>query len=206
MTKFIFNKQKISRKTIYTILRHFLYFILLELFILFIYGLAAGKWLTVRDKVKEADAIWVLGGDSVDFHRTKHGVELFKQGVADTVLFSGMGKNLQQVLQHAREWGVPVSQYAVFDNCRSTFDEAKAVKNFVEMHNINAIVFVTDIYHTRRAKNTFEKYLSGVRIYSSPAKNCNYNEKYWWKTEEGFVAVFVETLKNIYYSFAYGVF
>ncbi|MFO7888773.1 MAG: YdcF family protein [bacterium] len=194
-----------SRKTIHTILRHFLYFILLEIFILFIYGLAAGSWLTVRDIVNKADAVWVLGGDSVDFHRTRHGKELFEQGVADTVLFTGAGKDLQLILHQAREWGVPASQYVAFDSCRSTVDEAKAVKSFVEKYAINSIVFVTDIYHTRRAKNTFEKYLPDVIIYSSPARNSNYNEKYWWKTEEGFVAVFMETLKVVYYLFAHRV-
>ncbi len=194
-----------SRKKIYTLLRHFLYFILLEIFILFIYGLAAGSWLTVRDRVNKADAVWVLGGDSVDFHRTEHGVSLFKQGVADTLFFTGFGMSLQDALKAAEQFGLPRQKAVAIDSCRSTVDEAKAVQSFVEKHDIDSIVFVTDIYHTRRAKNTFEKFLPGVHIFSSPARNSNYHEKYWWKTEEGFVTVFVESLKNIYYLFAYGI-
>jgi len=195
-----------NRKKFNTLVIHFLYFCGIQLCLVFFYFLIAGHWLTVRDKVTKADAVWVLGGDSCDFHRTAHGVDLVKLGIADTVIFTGSGLNLQDVLQAASSFGLHLSQSVSFDSCLSTIDEAKAVRAFVEKHKISSIVFVTDIYHSRRAKKTFRKFLRGVKIYSSPAYNSNYHDKYWWKTETGFVAVYIESFKLVYYLFRYGVF
>lgn len=188
-----------------TLLKHWSWLLLIELVLLLLFGLIAGPWLTVRDTVDKADLIWVLGGDSVDFHRTKHGLELRNRGVADTVLFTGFGLDLDNTVDQAIQWGIPRGKAVPIDSCLSTVDEAKKGKEYVQSHRITSLVFVTDIYHTRRAKNTFEKFLPGVTIYSSPAHNTNYNERWWWKTEEGFVAVFAEVLKNVYYVCAYGV-
>lgn len=188
-----------------TLLKHWSWLLLIELALILVFGLVAGSWLTVRDNVDSADVIWVLGGDSCDFHRTEHGLELRNRGVADTVLFTGFGIDLDNTVHQAETWGLPRGKAVPFDSCLSTYDEAMVVRRYIQGHRITSLVFVTDIYHTRRAKNTFEIFLPGVSIYSSPAHNTNYNEQYWWKTEEGLVAVFSEVLKNVYYLATYGV-
>ena len=59
------------------------------------------------------------------------------------------------------------------------------------------MILVTDRYHTRRALYTFRKIMPDKQIYVSPAYNASYDEAHWWKTENGFTAVFEETLASM---------
>ncbi len=167
------------------------------------YFFAVGHWLTIRQTPEKADAIHVLGGDSCDFHRTKHAISLYKAGVADTIVFSSFGKALQDVLEASEALGFPHCKRIVIDSCLSTMDEALAVKKLNKPWK--SVILITDIYHTRRAVHTFQKILPDVHVYSSPAFNTTYNEKYWWKTESGLMAVLEETFKIKYYFIKYGV-
>jgi|GEM_PF-6388843 len=140
------------RRNFKTLLIHWLWLILIQIVLLTVYCLTAGSWLTIRNNPEKTDAVWVLGGDSCDFHRTRHGVGLYKQGVSDRVLFTGFGEDLRMVLEKAESFGLPRERAAAFDSCLSTLDDAKALRHYVMDQNIRSIVFVTDIYHTRRAK------------------------------------------------------
>ncbi len=177
--------------------------IILFCIVFIIFFLTVGHWLTIRRTPEKADAIHVLGGDSCDFHRTKHAILLYRSGVADTLVFSSFGKSLQDVVEASEALGFPQSKRIALDSCLSTMDEALAVKKLKKPWK--SIVLVTDTYHTRRAVRTFQKVLPGVHVYSSPAYNTTYDEKYWWKTESGFMAVFEETFKLKYYFIKYGI-
>jgi uncharacterized SAM-binding protein YcdF (DUF218 family) len=163
----------------------------------------AGDWLIIRDTPVRADVIHVLGGDSVDFHRARHGVDLYKAGVADTLVFSSVGMDLQNVLKASERFGLPLAHRLALDSCQSTWDEAMAVKNLNRPWK--SIILITDQYHTRRAVHTFQNVLPHIKIYSSPAFNSTYSTERWWKTESGLVAVFTESLKIPYYWVKYGV-
>ena len=186
----------------YFLLGFFTFFGLYSLvFVLFF--ISAGDWLIIRDAPEKADVIHVLGGDSVDFHRTEHGVDLYKSGVADTLVFSSNGMDLQDVLKASVRFSLPPDHRIALDSCQSTIDEAMAVKNL--NRSWKSIILVTDQYHTRRAVHTFQKVLPHTKIYSSPAFNSTYSTEHWWKTENGFVAVYMESLKIPYYWVKYGV-
>jgi uncharacterized SAM-binding protein YcdF (DUF218 family) len=180
-----------------------LFSILLSCTAFVIYFLTIGHWLIVRQTPPRADAIHVLGGDSCDYHRTKHAISLHRSGIADTIIFTGSGDELTRVTKASEALGFPVAKRIVIDRCLSTMDEALEVKKLNK--SWKSIILVTDIYHTRRAVHTFQKILPGVLIYSNPAYNSTYDEKSWWKTEAGFMAVFEETLKLKYYFVKYGV-
>lgn len=182
---------------------YWLSFSIVQLILFFLIGLLIGHWLIINNKPNQVDAIHVLGGDSCDFHRTKHGISLYEQGIADTIIFSSAGEFLSDVLQASEQFGFPITKRIAIDNCLSTIDEARAVKALNK--NYQSIVLVTDIYHTRRAMNTFKKVLKGVKIYSSPAKNCHYHDHKWWETEQSAIAVIDEVVKIIFYLFKYGI-
>lgn len=180
-----------------------LFSILLSCIAFVIYFLTVGHWLTIRSTPKKADAIHVLGGDSCDFHRTKHAISLYRSGVADTIIFTGADTSLQSVLAISESLGLPKTKRFSVDSCQSTLDEALGMR---KLHKAwRSIIIITDIYHTRRAVHTFQKILPQITVFSSPAYNSNYNERFWWKTEAGFVDVFVETAKIIYYFIKYGI-
>ena len=54
-----------------------------------VFTITAGHFLTAVDAFSQADAIVVLGGDGGDFSRVQHGVDLFNEGCAPVVVFSG---------------------------------------------------------------------------------------------------------------------
>ena len=170
-----------------------------------LYLLLAGRFLIKDDGLHRVDAIVILGGDSVDFHRTKHGVSLYNQGVATKVVLSGLGNKLEDVCKVSLKYGLKETDRTVIDHCHSTYDEARSLVELTESNQWESIVLVTDIYHSRRAVKTFGYFLKNTTIHSSPAENTNYHGIRWWKSEDGFFAVFAETLKLIYYLFRYGI-
>ena len=54
-----------------------------------VFTITVGHFLTAVDAISQADAIVVLGGDGGDLFRVRHGVDLFNEGCAPVVVFSG---------------------------------------------------------------------------------------------------------------------
>ncbi len=63
--------------------------LLVGLLALGIFTITVGHFLTAVDAFSQADAIVVLGGDGGDFFRVQQGVDLFNEGCAPVVVFSG---------------------------------------------------------------------------------------------------------------------
>jgi len=54
-----------------------------------VFTITIGHFLTAVDAFSQADAIVVLGGDGGNFFRVQQGVDLFNEGCAPVVVFSG---------------------------------------------------------------------------------------------------------------------
>ena len=176
-----------------------------------VFTITIGHFLTAVDTVSPANAIVVLGG-GVD--RVQQAVDLFNEGYAPVVVFSG-GVSLKDAglacssaqlsLEAAQELGLPNSAAIIASGAQSTYDEAVNLRRLAQQHRWHSLIVVTDLFHTRRAARTFRTLLSDTTIYLSAPPDPNVGASRWWQTEEGLVAVFNEVIKLAFYWTQYGI-
>ena len=104
--------------------------------------------------------------------------------------------------------GVPADKIIVLPfpgGVTSTFDEASAVRQYVEAHQTHRIILVTSAFHTRRARWTFEKVLAGlpVSLEMVAVPYAGFDQTNWWKNETGLITLNNEYIKWFYYLFKY---
>lgn len=157
----------------------------------------AGRALVARDEVKEADVIVVLMGSLPD--RVVHGAELFKKGYADRLVMVRTREYedyeimetldleipgpVDLNLDVARQLGVQEEDVVILDEgSDSTYDEAVAMRGYLEETGEDSMILVTSKYHSARSKKTFERVLGEeVRIISSPSPHDFFEPEGWWK-------------------------
>jgi len=83
----------------------------------------------------------------------------------------------------ALQLGVPARDIVILEaGADSTWDEALAVKDFLERQGKESVVLVTSRYHSTRAKKTFEKVLGGgYKVISCPSRYDPFDPEEWWK-------------------------
>ena len=141
-------------------------------------------------KVPKADAIVVLGGmfnyvkteiggknEWSDPDRFFGGLELFKAGKANQIIFTGAkmpwadkeqeteGETLKK---YAIEFGVPDSSIKISGLVTTTENESKEVRKLLPTSN--TIILVTSAFHMPRAKQIFEKQGFNVITYPVDSK------------------------------------
>ncbi len=170
----------------------------------------------VRAELGHADAIVVLSGSTVYRERARRAAQLYAEGRAPLILLTndttpgGWSTKLQknpQFVERAKEellnGGVPESSILVApEPVSSTYDEARAVRQFVSERKIQSVLLVTSAFHSRRTLWTFRKVLAdtGVRIgleYSSVPGTAA--SLFWWLSPEGWRDVAGEYVKIFYY-------
>jgi len=187
--------------------------LLSSLLALSIFTITVGHFLTAVDAFSQANAIVVLGGEDGDFFRVQQGVDLFNEGHAPVVVFSGgtlkdagiACSSAQLSLEAAQQLGLPTNATLIADGAQSTYDEAVNIRRLAQQHRWHSLIVVTDLFHTRRAAHTFRTLLPDTTIYLSAAPDPNYDASRWWQTEEGLVAVLNEVLKLGFYWAKYGI-
>jgi uncharacterized SAM-binding protein YcdF (DUF218 family) len=174
---------------------------------------SAGHFLVAPDALSPTDAILVLGGESSGFWRTRQALTLYEQGYAPIVVFSGGSladaglacSSASLSLEAAGQLGLPADAALILDGAGSTYDEAVNFHRLASQRGWRSVIVVTDIFHTRRAGNTFRALLPSVRISVSAAPNPRFDPAHWQRTEDGLVAVVNEYLKLAFYWFHYGI-
>ena len=175
--------------------------------------LRAGHFLTSADRLAQADAIVILGGESGGYPRTRHAIDLFNEGYAPLVVFSGGSfigfgvacSSAQLSVEAAEALGLPGAAMVVSYEAQSTYDEAVNLARLADEHAWRSLIVVTDAFHTRRAARTFRALLPGVEISMSAAPDPRFDPGRWWATEQGLVTVFNEVLKMGFYWANYGI-
>ena len=179
-----------------------------------VFTITVGHFLTAVDAFSQADTIVVLGGDGSNFFRVQQGVDLFNEGRAPVVVFSGgislkdaglACSSAQLSLEAAQELGLSAGAAIIASGAQSTYDEAVNLRRLVQQHRWQSLIVVTDLFHTRRAARTFRTLLPDTTIYLSAAPDPNVDASRWWQTEEGLVAVFNEVIKLGFYWARYGI-
>lgn len=147
-----------------------------------------------QDLARPVDAIVVLGarvepggvpGDSLR-HRTLRAVQLFRQGVAPAILFTGgVGKNPPSEARVARELArsldVPEAACVLEEQSTSTWENAICAADICRKRGWRRVVVVSDPYHLLRASRNFRKV--GLEVYPSPAKECARNRHFGLRAE-----------------------
>jgi uncharacterized SAM-binding protein YcdF (DUF218 family) len=104
--------------------------------------------------------------------------------------------------------GVPANKIIVLPvsgGVTSTFDEAVALKQYIEANDVHSIILVTSAFHTRRARWIFDRELSGlsVTLEMATAPYPTFDQANWWQNETGLITVNNEYIKLIFYFFKY---
>ena len=196
-------------------------FILACAAILIIAGLSVRFWappllqryaLSFRvNNPEKSDAICILLGD---FRvRPIRASELYLRGFAPTILivdfpddmvFGNLESQLAQVIM--LKSGSPSDRLVrLRGRVTSTAEEARFYRDYAEKNSLKSLLIVTSSFHTRRSQWIFERVFagSGIKLSYAAARQPHIDEANWYKTDEGLVTYFSETLKTIYYYLRY---
>lgn len=158
---------------------------------------------TPSEQCREADAIVAIsGGDTAA--RTKKAVELYKEGWAPLIIFSGAAQdktgpsNALAMRQIAMDADVPPAAILIEEYAETTKQNAIKTNEVLESHGIRSVILVTSGYHQRRASLEFHKRIDQttitVRNYPTNDKDWNW---YWWLTPRGWWLAIGEFVKII---------
>lgn len=162
-------------------------------------------FLPVSDPLQKADAIVaVSGGDTQG--RAKHAIELYKEGYAPKLIFSGAAadpksaSNAKVMMATAAAQGVPVSNIALDEYSRDTKENAEKSKAVIG--DAQKIILVTSDYHQRRVNREFQKALGpDVTLINSPAKDKYWGRKSWFLSPYGWYISLTEPAKLLFSQF-----
>jgi len=139
------------------------------------------KPLLIKEDIRHADAIVVLGGGIdkgryltlVSSHRLVRGGQLYHEGMAKKIIFSGgipPGMEVAEgavMAQEARRLKIPAEDILIERKSQRTYAQAVEIKKIAEPRRWNSIILVTSLSHMKRAIHVFEKV--GFKVYPAPA-------------------------------------
>ncbi|HWT40800.1 MAG TPA: YdcF family protein [Dongiaceae bacterium] len=150
----------------------------------------------------KADAIVVVSGGDTEA-RTNAGINLYENGWADTVIFSGAAQdksgpsNAEAMKKQALAAGVPESAILVDSYSANTQQNAENAQSIFKQHDFHNVILVTSGYHQRRANLEFTKRGDGITIRNYPVTNDKDWSWFWWLTPKGWWLAGGEIVKII---------
>jgi uncharacterized SAM-binding protein YcdF (DUF218 family) len=142
----------------------------------------ASETFAVVPERKSADAIVVLaaglknGGSLADesMRRTIEGIELYKEGLAPVLVFSGRGRGdesqpteAEQRSRLAQSVGLSAEVILKEETANTTREEGIRISRLLMHQGLRRIVLVTESLHLRRAKLVFEN--TGLEVFPFPS-------------------------------------
>lgn len=182
---------------------------------------AAARALIVGAELARADAIVVLAGSSAYVERTRLASQLYGEGRAPVVLLTNDNERggwssaeqrnpffVERAINELTAAGVPRERIEVLPQpVASTYDEARALRDYTAAHNLRALLVVTSAYHSRRALWTLRHVFAGSNVEiglmpvapgaQTPAPAA------WWLSGRGWRVVAGEYVKLFYYRIHY---
>ncbi len=178
---------------------------------------AAGAFLVDSDPEQRVDLIFLLNGD-LDT-RPAAAAALWRQGLGPRIAIArsessravqmGLVPNVTDLaLEMLQREGVPrvvIDEIPFPGGVTSTRDEALALRAWLRQHPVRSLLIVTNAIHTRRARWIFARELRGsdIRIAFFAVPDRRYSVERWWDNEHGFLGVYNEYLKLVYYRLRY---
>jgi len=180
--------------------------ILFVILIVFSVGmLAVGFYLSPQDVLETADAIVVISGGETET-RTVRGIELYQDGYAPLIIFSGDAldpdspSNASAMKQIAvRDYDIPEDDIIIEEESASTYQNAINLKPVFAANDISSIILVTSPYHQRRSKLTFQ-YVMGpdFKIINQSSTDEFWRKIAWWGNDRSVTLTLSELWKIIY--------
>jgi len=156
----------------------------------------------------------ILGGEPLD--RPKAAADLYHAGKVKKLICTGeqipraleavgmMQTEAEATKNRLLNLNVPEADILMLSVATSTREEADAINNQFADQKRGRLLIITTETHTRRALKVFKEYSDPwdeMAVYG--VKPTSYESDIWWKNEFGFLAVFEEYVKLVYYWFAY---
>ncbi len=176
---------------------------------------ATGNFLISSDPLVPADAIYVLGGASLD--RGIAAADLLNEGIAPIAFCLGElvpqslegegldipeGQLIANVMLRA---GADPQKVKVIREGTSTWEESEAILEHAIGNAYDTIMVVSTDFHSRRVgmvfRDRFRK--KGIKVLVHGAPSSEYDSQRWWKSEEGLMMANNEYVKLIYYWMKY---
>ncbi len=172
---------------------------------------AIGDALVIQDPPARVDVIHVIAGDD---YRTQYAIQLYQQGYARLLFFTGGWCTRHGYYHgaHARELalqaGVPPQAVAYDDSqVSSTYDEVLLLQKYLAASHptFQAVMVVSDPFHMRRARWTYRQILGrGFSILMAPVPFSQTPFKQqWWADRPSANYVMDEYKKMVFYFFRY---
>ena len=176
---------------------------------------ACGNFLITPDPLVHADAIYVLGGASLE--RGTEAGRLYREGWAPLVICTGgvvpqlyRAENIDRTeaeVTHdvAIRKGVAAYHCLALEVGTSTKEEADAILVFAQQHDQDTVIIATSLFHLRRVRSVFRKSFerAGITVVLTGAPSMQFDEQRWWEKEEGLMMCQNEYVKLLYYLWKY---
>ncbi len=140
---------------------------------------------------QKVDAIVVVSGGDTNA-RTDEGIELFKKGWADVIIFSGAAQDKTNISNagamrlRALAADVPATSIYVDEYSETTQENAVNTQSIFEARGFDTVMLVTSGYHQRRAYLEFQKRSDSTTILNHPlASDKDWSFGWWWLTPRG---------------------
>lgn len=175
----------------------------------------AGTWLDVGQTPQPAEYVVVLGGDVNA--RPLVAAALVRAGLARVALISDVAvlpDAPQRLFPPEEELarrililkGVPAEHiWRLGRDNRTTYDEARALAEFLRSAPPGRVLIPTSAFHTRRTQWVLRRILGdkadAVSLVSIPPET--FRMEAWWRSDEGFRTVIGENLKLAFYLIRY---
>ena len=162
-----------------------------------------GFYLSPQDKLEQADAIVVVSGGQTTT-RAEYGIELYKQGYAPKIIFSGGAlddgpSNAIAMRQQAIEAGLSDDNILLDEDAQNTYENAVNSKRLMDDIGAKKVILVTSPYHQRRVGQTFKKVLGpGYTVIGSSAVDSRWSKSGWWQSGFSFNISMSELYKMLY--------
>jgi len=169
----------------------------------FVLLVGVGFYLSPQNNPDKADAIVVVSGGQTT-SRAEKGIDLYKQGYAPNIIFSGAAlddgpSNAFAMRDQALASGVPASNIYIDEKSQNTYENAVNSKAILQSLAASKIILVTSPYHQRRANQTFESVLGkDYQLIGVSAFDDRWSKSQWWRRGFPLFISASETWKLIY--------
>jgi len=142
------------------------------------------------EDIQTADAIVVVSGGQTTT-RAQKGIELYKQGKSQEMIFSGAAlddgpSNASAMRDQAIEAGVPPQDILTDADSQNTYQNATNTKRLLERTSDRKIILVTSPYHQRRTHDTFTSVLGKeYDVQNASSFDDRWSKSRWWESEFG---------------------
>lgn len=160
-------------------------------------------YLDQSDAPAQADFIIALSGGT---NRVPSAFSLYQQGLASNIIVSGCHKEFPRSLEYYSSNGVNTDEVSLIKCSGSTWNEAREVYKILRANNATSVLIVTNGFHIRRAKATYQHLQddSSIKLIFVAA-SVDYSADNWWKSKDSRNAVLREYFTIFYYCLRYRV-